>query len=106
MNTSRRALFGLLLGAPLGAAGTPTGTVSNLDGGATGGFTVSGVDKNGKPITAAAAFVAAHQRHRVDLQKQRRGASLLSRFRIEDVRNPARDLERLNPGRVLVQQEA
>ncbi|HEY2156473.1 MAG TPA: hypothetical protein VGH33_12635, partial [Isosphaeraceae bacterium] len=34
-------------GAPLGATGTPTGTVANLDGGATGGFTVSGVDKNG-----------------------------------------------------------
>src|SRR3954465_14289177 len=29
-------------GAPLGATRTPTGTVFNLDGGATGGFTVSG----------------------------------------------------------------
>jgi hypothetical protein len=30
--------------------------VLDIDGGATGGFTVSGVDKNGEPITAAAAF--------------------------------------------------
>ena len=34
-------------GDPLGASGTPTGTVFNIDGGTTGGFTVSGVDKNG-----------------------------------------------------------
>src|SRR3954469_24772523 len=46
-------------GAPLGATGTPTGTVFNIDGGATGGFTVKGVDKNGKPITASAAFLFA-----------------------------------------------
>jgi uncharacterized protein (TIGR03118 family) len=46
-------------GAPLGATGAPTGTVSNIDGGATGGFKVSGVDKNGNPITAAAAFLFA-----------------------------------------------
>jgi uncharacterized protein (TIGR03118 family) len=44
-------------GDPLGASGTPTGTVFNIDGGATGGFTVSGVDKNGNPITAAANFL-------------------------------------------------
>ena len=44
-------------GDPLGASGTPTGTVFNIDGGATGGFTVSGVDKNGNPITASAAFL-------------------------------------------------
>ena len=44
-------------GDPLGASGTPTGTVFNIDGGATGGFTVSGVDKNGNPITAAADFL-------------------------------------------------
>src|SRR5262249_50866060 len=31
-------------GNPLGATGTPTGTVFNIDGGATRGFTVSGVD--------------------------------------------------------------
>ena len=48
-------------GHPLGVTGTPTGTVANLDGGATGGFTVTGVDKNGKPITAAAAFLFATQ---------------------------------------------
>ena len=46
-------------GAPLGATGTPTGTVFNIDGGATGGFTVSGVDKNGNPITASAVFLFA-----------------------------------------------
>jgi uncharacterized protein (TIGR03118 family) len=46
-------------GAPLGATGAPTGTVFNLDGGATGGFTVSGVDKTGKPITASAVFLFA-----------------------------------------------
>jgi hypothetical protein len=42
-------------GDPLGASGTPTGTVFNLDG----GFTVSGVDTNGNPITAAAVFLFA-----------------------------------------------
>jgi uncharacterized protein (TIGR03118 family) len=46
-------------GNPLGNSGTPTGTVFNLDGGATGGFTVSGVDKNGNPITASADFLFA-----------------------------------------------
>src|SRR3954451_18049604 len=46
-------------GHPLGATGTPTGTVANIDGGATGGFTVSGVDKNGKPTSAAAVFLFA-----------------------------------------------
>ena len=46
-------------GDPLGASGTPTGTVFNIDGGATGGFKVSGVDKNGNPITASAAFLFA-----------------------------------------------
>jgi uncharacterized protein (TIGR03118 family) len=44
---------------PLGASGTPTGTVFNIDGGATGGFKVSGVDKNGNPITASAIFLFA-----------------------------------------------
>jgi uncharacterized protein (TIGR03118 family) len=46
-------------GNPLGASGTPTGTVFNIDGGATGGFKVSGVDTNGNPTTAAAAFLFA-----------------------------------------------
>ena len=46
-------------GAPLGATGTPTGTVFNLDGGATGGFMVSGVDKSGNPISAPALFLFA-----------------------------------------------
>jgi uncharacterized protein (TIGR03118 family) len=45
------------LGDPLGTSGAPTGTVFNIDGGPTGGFTVSGVDKNGNPITAAAIFL-------------------------------------------------
>jgi uncharacterized protein (TIGR03118 family) len=44
---------------PLGATGAPTGTVANLDGGATGGFTVSGLGKDGKPITASAVFLFA-----------------------------------------------
>jgi uncharacterized protein (TIGR03118 family) len=44
---------------PLGATGAPTGTVFNIDGGATGGFTVSGLDKNGNPITAPAVFLFA-----------------------------------------------
>jgi uncharacterized protein (TIGR03118 family) len=44
-------------GDPLGASGTPTGTVFNTDGGATGGFMVSGVDTNGNPITASAIFL-------------------------------------------------
>jgi uncharacterized protein (TIGR03118 family) len=42
---------------PLGATGAPTGTVFNVDGGAAGGFTVSGLDANGKPITAPAVFL-------------------------------------------------
>ena len=46
-------------GDPLGSTGAPTGTVFNLDGGAAGGFTVSGVDKNGNPITASAVFLFA-----------------------------------------------
>jgi uncharacterized protein (TIGR03118 family) len=44
---------------PLGAAGAPTGPVFNLDGGTAGGFTVSGVDRNGNPITAPAVFLFA-----------------------------------------------
>jgi uncharacterized protein (TIGR03118 family) len=46
-------------GDPLGASGTPTGTVFNVDGGALGGFKVSGVDKNGNPTTAPAIFLFA-----------------------------------------------
>src|SRR5262249_30249723 len=37
--------------------GTPTGTVFNNDGNGTAGFMVSGLDKNGKPITAPAVFL-------------------------------------------------
>jgi uncharacterized protein (TIGR03118 family) len=46
-------------GDTLGASGAPTGTVFNLDGGAMGGFTVSGVDKEGNSITASAVFLFA-----------------------------------------------
>ncbi|HYT89257.1 MAG TPA: TIGR03118 family protein [Gemmataceae bacterium] len=46
-------------GDPLGSTGTPTGTVFNTDGGTLGGFQVSGVDKNGNPITAPAIFLFA-----------------------------------------------
>jgi uncharacterized protein (TIGR03118 family) len=45
-------------GDPLGSTGAPTGTVFNTDG-ALGGFQVSGVDKNGNPITAPAVFLFA-----------------------------------------------
>jgi uncharacterized protein (TIGR03118 family) len=41
-------------GDPLGRVGTPTGTVFNTG---TGAFQVSGVDKNGNPITAPAVFL-------------------------------------------------
>ncbi len=44
-------------GDPLGSSGTPTGTVFNTDGGKLGGFQVSGVDKNGNPITQPAIFL-------------------------------------------------
>ncbi|HEV3004614.1 MAG TPA: TIGR03118 family protein, partial [Pirellulales bacterium] len=44
---------------PLGSTGAPTGTVFNTDGGALGGFEVSGVDKNGNAITAPAIFLFA-----------------------------------------------
>jgi uncharacterized protein (TIGR03118 family) len=44
-------------GDPFGSSGAPTGTVFNLDGGAAGGFMISGVDKNGNPITAPAVFL-------------------------------------------------
>src|SRR5262249_40960325 len=46
-------------GDPAGATGTPTGTVFNIDGNGTAGFTVSGLDKTGKPITAPAVFLFA-----------------------------------------------
>jgi uncharacterized protein (TIGR03118 family) len=46
-------------GDPLGASGAPTGTVFNIDGGPTGGFKISGVDKNGNAITASSVFLFA-----------------------------------------------
>jgi uncharacterized protein (TIGR03118 family) len=42
---------------PLGNSGTPTGAVFNTDGGATGGFKISGFDKAGKATTASAVFL-------------------------------------------------
>lgn len=44
---------------PLGASGTPTGAMFNIDGGATGGFKVSGFTKTGAPTSAAAIFLFA-----------------------------------------------
>src|SRR3954454_9572553 len=44
---------------PLGASGTRTGTVANIGGGATGGFTVKCVVKNRNRIIASAAFLFA-----------------------------------------------
>ena len=44
---------------PLGASGTPTGTIFNTDGGAAGGFKVSGFSKMGTATSAAAAFLFA-----------------------------------------------
>jgi uncharacterized protein (TIGR03118 family) len=50
-------------GDPLGASGTPTGAVFNLDGGMTGGFKVSGFTKSGTsgtpgtPTSASAIFL-------------------------------------------------
>jgi uncharacterized protein (TIGR03118 family) len=43
----------------LGKSGTPTGAVFNIDGGVTGGFKISGFDKNGKATTASAVFLFA-----------------------------------------------
>ncbi len=46
-------------GDPLGASGTPTGTVFNIDGGPTGGFKVSGFTnpKTGSPAPTSAAAI-------------------------------------------------
>jgi uncharacterized protein (TIGR03118 family) len=46
-------------GDPTGNGGAPTGTVFNIDGNGTAGFLISGLDKNGKPITAPAVFLFA-----------------------------------------------
>ena len=46
-------------GDPLGASGTPTGTVFNIDGGKTGGFVISGFDKTGAPTSASPIFLFA-----------------------------------------------
>ncbi len=46
-------------GDPLGSSGAPTGTVFNTDGGKNGGFQISGVDKNGNPISASPIFLFA-----------------------------------------------
>ena len=44
-------------GDPLGSSGTPTGLVFNINGGATGGFKVSGFTKAGAATTASAIFL-------------------------------------------------
>jgi uncharacterized protein (TIGR03118 family) len=44
---------------PTGKGGTPTGAVFNIDGGATGGFKISGVNANGDPTSASAVFLFA-----------------------------------------------
>jgi uncharacterized protein (TIGR03118 family) len=44
-------------GDPLGASGTPTGTVFNIDGGPNGGFHLNGVSTPGKPTSAIFLFV-------------------------------------------------
>ena len=46
-------------GAPLGADGTPTGTVFNIAGGAAGGFKISGFTSTGVATSAAATFLFA-----------------------------------------------
>ena len=51
-------------------------------------------------------MLAAHESHGVDVEQQRRGAAVRCRFGIEDVNATETQVERLRPGRVLVQQEA
>src|SRR5262249_52656816 len=46
-------------GDPLGDSGTPTGTVFNINGGATGGFKVTGVAADGTAKSASAVFLFA-----------------------------------------------
>ena len=46
-------------GDPTGNGGAPTGAVFNIDGGATGGFKISGVNRDGKDVTASAVFLFA-----------------------------------------------
>jgi uncharacterized protein (TIGR03118 family) len=46
-------------GDPLGATGTPTGTVFNIDGGAAGGFKVTGVSATGAAASLPAIFLFA-----------------------------------------------
>src|SRR4029079_3015937 len=46
-------------GDATGSSGTPTGTVFNTDGGALGGFKISGVDANNHATSAPAVFLFA-----------------------------------------------
>jgi hypothetical protein len=55
---------------------------------------------------AVGATLAAHQRHGIDIQNQRRLAARLGHFRIEDVRLAERQLGLMGAAGVLVQQEA
>src|ERR1041384_1773002 len=48
---------------------------------------------------------AAHESNGVDIEQQRRRAALRRRLGIEDVHAAERQVERLRPGRILVQQE-
>src|SRR6516162_1206235 len=44
-------------GDPFGASGTPTGTVFNIDGGAAGGFKVSGFSNSAMPVPVSASAI-------------------------------------------------
>ena len=44
-------------GQPLGTGGAPTGVVFNTDGGASGGFTISGLTSGGLPTSQSAVFL-------------------------------------------------
>jgi uncharacterized protein (TIGR03118 family) len=46
-------------GDPLGASGTPTGTVFNINGGAIGGFRISGLSATGQSANASSVFLFA-----------------------------------------------
>lgn len=53
-----------------------------------------------------AAALSTHQRHRIDVEHERRRASVVAGLRIEEPRAPERQLHVVEPCRVLVQQVA
>ncbi len=55
--------------------------------------------------TLVFSTATTNQRDRVDFQHQRRGALMLRRRRVEDMRVPGGDVEGLHPVGMLVQQE-